>query len=105
MSKLGILGFGHFGRALGEVLSDNEQEFVAFDPGINIPEVHGVASLQAFAQQATIIVVAVPVPVIESALIELRPFLTELLPLLLRPCVKSTCLCFRQIPPLLPLYC
>ena len=77
MSKLGILGFGHFGRALGEVLSDNEQEFVAFDPGVNIPEGHGVASLQAFAQQSTIIVVAVPVPAIESALSELRPFLNQ----------------------------
>jgi prephenate dehydrogenase len=77
MNKVGIIGFGHFGRALGEVLSDNERGFLAVDPVAQIPAEHQVSSLQALAAQTKFLVVAVPVPRIEEALKQLRPFLNE----------------------------
>lgn len=76
MEHIGIVGFGHFGRALAEVLLENERGFIAFDPHAKIPDADRADSLEALCRKAKLIVVAVPVPVLEEVLIEMRPHLT-----------------------------
>jgi len=77
MDTIGILGFGHFGRALGEVLLDNERDFLAFDPKVQVPNRQAAASVAELCEKSQLLVIAVPVPMIEEALNELRPHLSS----------------------------
>ena len=73
MSEVGIVGFGQFGRALGSVLDEAGLAYVAYDP--RLPPSEGVAELGALTARAELVVLAVPVPLIPSALSALRPHL------------------------------
>jgi len=70
-----ILGYGRFGRALGSLLLQKGQAFKAYDPGAEVPAAHAAASAQAAAEGAEWVVLAMPVPHMEAALLALRPSL------------------------------
>jgi prephenate dehydrogenase len=70
---VGILGYGRFGRALGELLAEGGVTHRAWDPHADIPAEHRAGSMRELASDATAVVVAVPVPRIRAALVELRP--------------------------------
>lgn len=76
MSKIGIIGFGHFGRALAEVLEENEQGYLAYDIQTSIPPAHKADSLTQLLQETQFIILAVPVPRMRSVLEDIRPALT-----------------------------
>jgi prephenate dehydrogenase len=71
-----ILGYGRFGRALGELVADAGIEHAALDPVVEVPAVNRASSLRDLVEGAEIVVVAVPVPRIRAALLDLRPHLT-----------------------------
>jgi len=70
---IAILGYGRFGRALGDLLLQNGQRFRAYDPGVEIPAEHGAASAEAAVEGAEWVVLAMPVPRMAAALRALRP--------------------------------
>lgn len=76
MLRLAFCGYGRFGRALGELAADAGLEVRAFDPGAPPPSPLAVASLGALCAGADVVVVAVPVPAVQEALVALRPHLT-----------------------------
>jgi prephenate dehydrogenase len=79
MNEVAILGYGRFGRALGQLLAEGGISHRAYDPalapGSEIPREFRADSLQDLISRATFVVVAVPVPRIRSALVDLRPHL------------------------------
>ena len=76
MSKtVALLGYGRFGRALGELVVDAGLEFAALDPFSDVPARHRAASLRDLVDGAELVVVAVPVPRVHAALTDLRPHL------------------------------
>lgn len=70
-----ILGYGRFGRALAQMVLEAGLSVRAHDPATEVPVAQRAASTRDLAQGAMFVVVAVPVPRIEAALIELRPHL------------------------------
>jgi prephenate dehydrogenase len=70
-----ILGYGRFGRALGGLLSDAGVPHRAHDPLADVPEPFRAPTLSDLARGASFVIVAVPVPRIRSALVDLRPHL------------------------------
>lgn len=72
---LGILGYGRFGQALAGLLQTQAYRWYAHDPVAAVPAAHAVASPEALAAQAEVLIVAVPVSQFESALRALRPHL------------------------------
>jgi prephenate dehydrogenase len=70
-----ILGYGRFGRALGELLSDAGVAFRALDPVAEVPADRRAESLPALVVGAELVCLAVPVPQMRSALERLRPHL------------------------------
>jgi prephenate dehydrogenase len=72
-----ILGFGRFGRALGDLLADAAVPFRALDPVQEVPPEHAASSLRDLVHGAEIIVVAVPVSRIRAAIVDMRPHLTR----------------------------
>jgi prephenate dehydrogenase len=70
-----ILGYGRFGRALGQLFAEGGIRHRAHDPNVEIPDEHRAASLRELAQGAAFVVVAVPVAHIPGALRELLPHL------------------------------
>lgn len=70
-----LLGYGRFGRALGELLSEAGIAHRALDPGAQVPREHRAGSLHELTEGATFVVVAVPVPRMKAALTDLRPHL------------------------------
>ncbi len=75
--SVAILGFGRFGRALGELLGDASIDYRALDPSVDVPAPHRADSLRSLVEGAEFIVVSVPVPRIRAALEDLRPLLTS----------------------------
>ncbi|MDO5610386.1 MAG: prephenate dehydrogenase/arogenate dehydrogenase family protein [Pseudomonadota bacterium] len=75
--SIGLLGFGRFGAALAALLGERGYRWSAFDPVAEVPAAHAVTSSKALADASDLIVVAVPVPMFESALREMRPHLTS----------------------------
>jgi len=75
--EVAILGYGRFGRALGQLLAEAGVSHRAYDPvtGPEVPEEFRADSLRDLASNAKFVVVAVPVPRIRSALVDLRPHL------------------------------
>ncbi len=73
---LGILGFGHFGRALGDLAQAAGLQWFASDPAADIPTKHRVDDPRQLAARCRVILLCVPVPAIEAVLRDLRPVLT-----------------------------
>ncbi|SEU29441.1 prephenate dehydrogenase/arogenate dehydrogenase family protein [Stigmatella erecta] len=74
-TRVAVVGYGRFGRALGTLLVDSGMDFRAVDPAAAIPEPHRAGSLAEAVQWAEIVVVAVPVPGLRPVLEALRPHL------------------------------
>jgi prephenate dehydrogenase len=73
---LGILGFGHFGRALASLAESVAVPWRAVDPGAKFPAGRVLASARDLAAQCRTLVLCIPVPALETALADLRPALT-----------------------------
>ncbi|HZW09321.1 MAG TPA: prephenate dehydrogenase/arogenate dehydrogenase family protein [Phycisphaerales bacterium] len=73
---LGILGFGHFGRALGSLAAGAGMPWLACDPAAPVPAALAAASPRDLAARCRALVVCVPVPALEGVLADLRPALT-----------------------------
>jgi prephenate dehydrogenase len=71
-----ILGYGRFGRALGQLVQEAGASVRAYDPFADVPAELRAASLRDLVQDASFVVVAVPVPRMRSALEDLRPHLS-----------------------------
>jgi prephenate dehydrogenase len=72
---IALLGYGRFGRSLGQLLSEAGVAHRAYDPAAAIAPEHRAASLAALVEGAAFVVVAVPVPGMRAALVDLRPLL------------------------------
>lgn len=75
MTRLALLGYGRFGRALGEMALDSGFTVRAFDPVASVPERLRAASPEALIRGAEHIILAVPVRAIRAAALEIRPHL------------------------------
>ena len=73
--RVGILGYGRFGRALGSLLAEAGIAHRAFDPNVEVPVEYAAASLREVVSGATFVVVAVPVARMRAALTDLAPHL------------------------------
>jgi prephenate dehydrogenase len=73
--RIGILGHGRFGRALGALLQEVGQGYRAWDPVSDIPAAHRAAGLQDLVDGQEALVLAVPIPAMEGLLGTLRPLL------------------------------
>lgn len=75
---IGVVGFGHFGRALVSLLDAAGVTYRAFDPQVlpgQLP--HAAGSLDELTRQARTIVCCVPVRTLEGVLRAARPFLSR----------------------------
>src|SRR5579859_2553207 len=75
MSTVAILGYGRFGRALGQLFLEAGIAHRALDPGADVPAEVRAESLGALVRGASFVVLAVPVPRMRGALSDLRPHL------------------------------
>lgn len=75
MRRIGIVGHGRFGGALGDLAADAGIEVRAFDPSVEVPEARRVASLAELALGSDALILATPVAAMRAALAELRPHL------------------------------
>jgi prephenate dehydrogenase len=75
MSKVAILGYGRFGRALGRLFLDAGIPYRAFDPGAEIDARYRAESPKDLVSGATFVVIAVPVPHMQEAVSGVRPWL------------------------------
>src|SRR5580658_6685440 len=73
--SVALLGYGRFGRSLGQLFADGGVAHRAYDPLAAIPAEHRAESLRDLTAGATFVVVAVPVPRLRAALVDLRPHL------------------------------
>jgi len=74
---IAILGFGRFGHAFSDMLLKAGHQVRAFDPVAALPPHVATASMAAAVDGAQWIVLAMPVPLMHSALLTLRPLLRE----------------------------
>jgi prephenate dehydrogenase len=74
-NSVALLGYGRFGRSLGQLLADGGVPHRAYDPPVAIPPEHRAESLRDLAAGAAFVVLAVPVPYMRAALVDLRPYL------------------------------
>ncbi|RMG49006.1 MAG: prephenate dehydrogenase/arogenate dehydrogenase family protein [Acidobacteria bacterium] len=72
---VGLVGFGRFGRALAELFSRSGRGVRAYDPKAAVPEPWRTASPAELAAAADVLVLAVPVPAVKTALRQLLPAL------------------------------
>lgn len=75
VTPFALLGYGRFGQAFAELLQHAGQRVRAFDPHAQIPTGLAATSLGAAVAGAQWIVLAMPVPQMRAALLELRPLL------------------------------
>lgn len=73
--RIGILGFGRFGRALAALLHDAGHAYRAWDPVADIPAERRAAGLRDLVDAHEALVLAVPIPALGGALAALRPHL------------------------------
>ncbi len=71
-----LLGYGRFGRALGELLGDAGVEHRALDPSADVPSARRADSLASLLEGAELVCLAIPVPQMRAALEQMRPLLT-----------------------------
>ncbi len=69
-----FIGYGRFGRALGSLLHAGGLEIRAFDPRA-APGTMPFTSLEHAVRGASVVVIATPVPAMESALLAVKPLL------------------------------
>ena len=70
-----ILGYGRFGRALGELFAEAVLAHRAYDPHADVPVEYRAGSLAELTAGATFVVVAVPVAGMQAAVASLLPYL------------------------------
>ncbi len=75
MDTVSILGYGRFGRALGELLAEAGVAHRAFDKNVTVPAEYRASSVPELVGGADFLVIAVPVAVMRQALAEVRPHL------------------------------
>jgi prephenate dehydrogenase len=73
--SVALLGYGRFGRALGGLLAEAGIAHRAYDEHVAVPEEVRAGSLRELTRGAAFVIVAVPVPQMRAALLELRPHL------------------------------
>jgi len=76
MERVALLGYGRFGRAFGQLLSEAEIPYRALDPQVEIPLEHRATNLPELLSNAQIVVFAVPMAQLHAALEQARPHLT-----------------------------
>ncbi len=74
MKRVGIVGYGRFGRALGELVRRSGCDLHVFEPDatVTIPEGIAASSLAAMAANVDVVVVATPVSSMPAVFDELR---------------------------------
>lgn len=75
VGPVAVIGWGRFGRALGERLLESGVGVRAWDPRAPMPERVAAASAAEAVDGARVVMLTVPVPNTEAALRELRPHL------------------------------
>lgn len=73
--SVAMLGYGRFGRALGQLLAEAGIAHRAYDEHVEVPREFRAASLRELVRGAAFVIVAVPVPAMRPALLALRPHL------------------------------
>ena len=73
--RIGILGYGRFGRALGSLLQEAGHDYQAWDPVAEVPSERRAAGLRELTEDHEALVLAVPIPSLEGVLRGLRPHL------------------------------
>lgn len=73
--RIGILGYGRFGRALGALLREAGHAYQAWDPVINVAVEHQAGSSRELIDRSETLVLAMPVPALDGVLRDLRPHL------------------------------
>jgi len=76
VGTVGIVGFGRFGRSLGELMAESGIDVRAFDPHAPVPEPFAAASLGALVRASQIVILAVPVPALEAVVESASALLT-----------------------------
>ncbi|GLH74336.1 hypothetical protein GETHLI_28380 [Geothrix limicola] len=71
--RIGILGYGRFGRALGALLREAGHAYRAWDPAVEVPGELRAGSRADLVDGADTLVLAMPVPALGATLKELRP--------------------------------
>jgi prephenate dehydrogenase len=75
IERVGLLGYGRFGRALGGLLEEAAIPFRAYDPAAPVPDSAHADTIAELVADAAFVVLAVPVTHMRQALGELRPHL------------------------------
>jgi prephenate dehydrogenase len=75
METVAILGYGRFGHALGQLLTEAGVAHRAYDKAALVPPEYRARSIEELVSGADFVVVAVPVAAMRSALNELLPHL------------------------------
>ncbi len=73
--RIGILGYGRFGRALGALLHEAGHSYRAWDPVAETPADLRVTDLRQLIDDSGTLVLAMPVPALDGVLRDLRPHL------------------------------
>jgi prephenate dehydrogenase len=73
--SVALLGYGRFGRALGQLFAEAGMAHRAYDEQAEVPREFRATSLHDLTKGAAFVIVAVPVPRMRSALLDLRPHL------------------------------
>lgn len=73
--KVGLLGYGRFGHALGRMFEEFGHTVRAFDPSASVPQANRAGSLNDLAAQSEVIFVAVPLLAMSDAFNSLEPLL------------------------------
>jgi prephenate dehydrogenase len=73
--SVALLGYGRFGRALGQLFAEAGMAHRAYDEHAVVPREFRAASVRELTRGARFVIVAVPVPRMRAALRDLRPHL------------------------------
>lgn len=73
--RVGIVGYGRFGRALGGLLEECGHGFLALDPAAVVPAERRAASLEELLAEVRFLALAVPVPMLRRVLEAVAPLL------------------------------
>ncbi len=76
VGTVGIVGFGRFGRSLGELMTESGIRVRAFNPHASVPAPCAAGSLGELVRASQVVVLAVPVPALEGVIDAASAFLT-----------------------------
>ena len=77
LGGVGLVGYGRFGRALGERFLEAGVAVRAFDPGVSVPEGVAAVSLGSLVEESEFVVLAVPVDRTREAVESVAPLVGE----------------------------